>query len=224
LQTEFFSFLNYTGFGPMLLAMLAFLAVHAELEMKMLGTLRALGLRESVYWMSWQIPFIVISLINALLGAMTAKLIDANQVHVYQHVYFGGMFGSLFFLNLALVSASLFLAACCGTSRHAAPWLVMLMFIGAWVPFLVIASTSTMPYSSGVTNNGLSASPTGLFWVNANTVRTANTSQKEVQHAYSDFPSSGSSSFLALTTVAFSRLMDHRRYRIRIMSIMGMIH
>lgn len=151
----------------MLLAILAFLVIHAELEMKMLGTLRALGLRESVYWASWQIPFIFISLVNALLGAMTAKLIDAEQVHVYQHVYFGGMFASLFFLNIALVSASLFLAACCGSSRHGAPWMVMLMFIGVWIPLIVIAGSS-----SAATGYELSASPTGLFWINANTVRT----------------------------------------------------
>jgi hypothetical protein len=152
----------------------------------MLGTLRALGLRESVYWTSWQIPFMFISIINALLGAITATLLD-SQVHVYQNVYFGGMFGSLFFLNIALVSASLFLAACCGTSRHGAPWLVVLMFIGAWIPFIVMISTSRIPYSAASINySGLSDTPSGLFWINANTVRatSANTiPERDLQYS-----------------------------------------
>ena len=150
----------------MLLAILAFLAVHVELEMKMLGTLRALGLRESVYWASWHIPLCCISLINALLGAITAQFLHSN-VHAYASVYFGGVFGTLFFLNIALCSASMFLAALCSTSRHAAPWIVLLMLIGVWIPWIVIAVSSAN--ISGYSQ--LTKTPTGLFWINGNTVR-----------------------------------------------------
>jgi hypothetical protein len=199
-----FHFCKYAAFGPMVLAMLAFLVVHVELEMKMLGSLRALGLRESVYWTSWQIPFMFISLVNALLGALTATLI-ASEVHVYQHLYFGGMFGSLFFLNISLVSASLFLAACCGTSRHGAPWLVVLMFIGVWIPFCVIAASSTIPYSaSSVNTSGLSASPAGLFWINANTVRTRTYPRKDHERN-GHFSCSSHNSFFDFSA---SRLID----------------
>jgi len=153
--------------GPLVTAIAAFLLVHEEISTKMLGVLRGLGLRDSVYWMSWWIPFMIIALFNSLFGAIVAKFIS---VHVFQHVYFGGIFASLFFLHLGMIGTSLFCASFCGTSRKGALWFILAMLVALWVPFIVInAQSSYSSGSSSVTQYGVSYTPTGLFWVNGNT-------------------------------------------------------
>lgn len=153
--------------GPLLTAIAAFLLVHEEMSQKMLGVLRGLGLRESVYWMAWIIQFSVISLVNSLLGGMVAKFIS---IHVFQHVYFTGIFGSLFFLQLAMIATSLFCAALCSTSRKGAPWLILVMLVALWIPYIVLnAQSASISGASSVTRNDYLQTPSGLFWFNANT-------------------------------------------------------
>jgi hypothetical protein len=150
-------------------AIAAFLTVQSEIQSEMLGILRGLGLRDSVYWTSWWIPFLLTSAMNALLGAIAAQVVS---VHAYETVYFGGVFGAIFFLNLALVGASLFVAALCGTSRGStAIWFILVMIIAVWVPVIVQSSEWTIPGQADL--NSLASSsrttPLGLFWLNFNT-------------------------------------------------------
>jgi hypothetical protein len=151
-------------------AIAAFLTVQSEIQSEMLGILRGLGLRDSVYWASWWIPFLLSSAMNALLGAITAQVMS---VHVYETVYFGGVFGAIFFLNLALVGASLFVAALCGTSGGStAIWFILVMIIAVWVPLIVQSSEWTIPDEAGLnflTAGSSRITPLGLFWLNLNT-------------------------------------------------------
>lgn len=143
--------------GPFVQAVCAFLIVQSEIEKKLLGVLRVLGVRESVYWLSWYAPFFLSSLINSLLAAGIAK---ALPVHVFQAVYFGGIFDSLFFLQLALVAASFFLAALCGSLKRLLSFVVAVMILAVFVPALMISLQMFSYNSSG---------PPGLFWMNRNT-------------------------------------------------------
>ena len=153
--------------GPLISAIAAFLVVHEEMTQQMLGVLRGLGLRDSVYWISWWIPFALIAFVNSLLGGLVAKLIS---LHVFQNVYIGGIFGSLFFLQLGMIGTSLFCAALCSSSRKGAPWLILVMFLVLWVPYISInAQSYNVSGASTVTQYGISTTPTGLFWVNLNT-------------------------------------------------------
>jgi hypothetical protein len=150
-------------------AIAAFLTVQSEIQSEMLGILRGLGLRDSVYWASWWIPFLLTSAMNAFLGAITAQVMS---VHVYETVYFGGVFGSIFFLNLALVGASLMVAALCGTSRAStATWFILVMIVAVWVPLIVQSSDWTIPDQAalGFLAGSTKFTPLGLFWVNLNT-------------------------------------------------------
>jgi hypothetical protein len=153
------------GLGAMVLAMFAFVVVNGELTAQLLGVLRALGLRDSVYWLSWYAPFALISFFNAFMGAITAQLLPG---HVYENVFFFGTFASLFFLNLSLIAASFFLAAVCGTSRRLCSNMALLiMIIMAFIPLLVTRATSNFPYPwLGPTFSTL---PSGLFWEYKNT-------------------------------------------------------
>ena len=112
-----------TGLGPLLLAICVFIYMQMEIETKMLGVLRALGVRESVYWVSWWIPFLMISFVNAILGAITAKIIE--NVHVWAATSFGPIFVSLFFLNVALVGGSFLLVAVAGGTRALAALFIL---------------------------------------------------------------------------------------------------
>lgn len=176
-----------SALGPLVQAVCCFLIVHSEFQLRMLGVLRSLGLRESVYWVSWLIPFVVTSFINSLLGGATAALV---QVHVYQNTYFFGIFGSLFFLQIALVSASFFTAALLGPSRGGATWLILLMLIAAWVPTIVAFTTSSSPHAYESVEASFGSSSSGLFWLNQNsTVREYRGSENgTTQYASCDQP------------------------------------
>jgi hypothetical protein len=146
----------FMGLGALCHAMFAFLVVNAEFTGELLGVLRALGLRDSVYWLSWYTAFGITSCINAFLGAFTAKMLPGN---VYENVFFGGIYASLLFLNLSLVAASFVLAAVCGTSRRLCTNFVLLtMILLAFVPFMVSALTS---WRWGF---NFTSAPSGLFW------------------------------------------------------------
>jgi len=159
----------YPALGPMVLGIGAFLVVHAEFQLSLVGVLRGLGLPESVYWMSWLLPFTVISVVNALLAAGTAKLMP---IHAYEHTYFVGIFLSFFFLDLAIVACSLFLAAFCGTTRRLAAWLILLIMVAPWVPYMVETFSSAF-ISSYEMEEGPDLTPVGFFWLNGNTVRSS---------------------------------------------------
>ena len=154
--------------GPMLTAICAFLIVHAELQLHMLGVLRGgLGMRDSVYWASWYVPLAVIAFLNSLLAAITAKTLP---VHVFEATYFGGILASFFFVQLALIGSSLFFAAVSGTARRGAVWLILIMVAALWIPYLIIVIRQPFGVTAyDVTSNRDAPTPTGLFWVNQQT-------------------------------------------------------
>jgi hypothetical protein len=156
--------------GPMFHAVFAFVIVQVEIQTQMLGILRGLGLRDSVFWASWWIPFLITSFLNALGGAITTS---ALSVHAFKNIYFMGIFGSFFFLNIALVGASLFLASFCGTARGGtATWCIVLLLVAQWAPYLtqVIQAYPTTNPEDLLYNTD---SPNGLFWTNRNTTRAS---------------------------------------------------
>ena len=141
--------------GPCFNAVLVFNILHTtEFVNQMLGVQRALGLRESVFWASWYISFAAIAFVNSILGAITAKLMPG--IHAYENIYFGGIFISLWLLQLALTAASCFLAALCGTAKRGPNWLILMMLIAMWIPTLVNSGSSSW-YDGGT-------SPSGSFW------------------------------------------------------------
>jgi len=148
------------GLGAMVLAIFAFVVLNGDLTAQLLGVLRALGLRDSVYWLSWYAPFAGISFFNAFMGAITAQILPG---HVYENVFFFGTFASLFFLNLSLIAASFFLAAICGTSRKLCSNIaILVIIIMAFIPLFVTRASSNMPYP-GVWPT-FTTLPSGLFW------------------------------------------------------------
>jgi hypothetical protein len=154
--------------GPMFHAVFAFVIVQVDIQTQMLGILRGLGLRESVFWASWWIPFLITSFLNALGGAITTS---ALSVHAFENIYFLGIFGSFFFLNIALVGASFFLASFCGTARGgAATWCIVLLLVAQWAPFLTQVYTS---FPAKNPNDLTYDSPNGLFWTNRNTTQAS---------------------------------------------------
>lgn len=154
--------------GALSNATFVFIVVSSEVHAQLLGVLRALGLRDSVFWLSWYAVFAAVSVCNALLGAITAKLLPG---HVYESVYFLGIFASLLFLNLALVSASLFVVALCGTSRQlCANFCILLLILAAFIPLIAQSVSSSLPYPSS--SNYFTPYPTGLFWQFSSTTST----------------------------------------------------
>lgn len=149
--------------GPLLFAIFAFLIVHDELQLQMLGILRGLGLRDSVYWVSWYVPFAVLAFINSVLAAATAKLIP---VHVFEATYYAGIMGAFFFLQLALLGASFFLAAVTGIRKRGAIWWILLMMIPLWIPFFVMNFNFYGLSAYEVSGSSYSTTPHGLFWMN----------------------------------------------------------
>lgn len=148
--------------GPFVFAMGCFLIVHDEIQPTLLGVLRGLGMRDSAFWVGWTVPFAAMALVNGLIGAAAAS---AVPVHVYESTYFGGTFGSFFFLDLALASASLFLAAAAGTRRLASVWVFLVMILAVWVPALLSSTTNGVSGNDGGAYNvGFASAPTGMFW------------------------------------------------------------
>ena len=158
--------------GAVFSGMSVFLMVRSELASKRWGALRSAGLRDSVYWISWFLCFVVCGVINSLLGGIVAVFLP---VHVFQHVSFGVVFGLLLFLNLALVAASFVLAAACGTVQSATLTVVVVigMICAGASPSMAVAfgrgyfsaSDATDTYGFGWGNGG-------SFWAYASTERT----------------------------------------------------
>lgn len=151
--------------GPFVHAVCVFLLVRTEIEAKLVGVLRGLGVRESVYWMGWLVPFTLSSFVNSMLAAIAASFIP---VHVFQTVYFGGIFGSLFFLNLALTCASLFLAALCGENRKVIILMIIAMAGVLFVPWVLLNQSLYYLSVNDLQYQSTDGSP-GLVWAHLNT-------------------------------------------------------
>mmetsp|Transcript_57713 Transcript_57713/g.172210 ORF Transcript_57713/g.172210 Transcript_57713/m.172210 type:complete len:1811 (-) Transcript_57713:232-5664(-) len=151
--------------GPLLSSICVFLIVHGEMTSRMLGVLRSLGLRDSAYWSAWFVPFASAAFVNSLLGAAVAS---GLPVHVFRVTYYGGIFASLFFLQIALIPASFFLAALCGSSREGAPWLILVMLLCPFVPYMCVTIGSPWTYAS---SNVVVESPIGMYWAYQNTTQ-----------------------------------------------------
>lgn len=158
---------RFAAFGPMFHAILVFIIVQVDIQTQMLGILRGAGMRESVFWMSWWVPFTFTSLVNALGGAITAKSI--SSIHAFENIYFMGIFGSFFFLNIALVGASFFLAAVCGTARGGTgTWLIVLLLVAQWSVFLHQLISVQFVDSADLANS-VDTTPQSIFWTNKQT-------------------------------------------------------
>jgi hypothetical protein len=94
------------------------------------------------------------------------------SVHVYEYVYFGSVFGAIFFLNLSLVGASLLVAAICGTSwSSTATRFIIGMIVVVWAPLIVKSVEWTIPDYPQLSSLATSArsTPFELFWLALNT-------------------------------------------------------
>lgn len=152
-------------------SILVLVIMQVDIQTQMLGTLRGAGMRESVFWMSWWVVFTLTSLANSLGAAITAK--SLQSVHAFDNVFFMGIFGSFFFLNIALVGASFFLAAVCGTARGGTgTWLIVLILVAQWSVYLhqVIM---TIGATSAIDIQYSHDTPQSLFWINKQTERVS---------------------------------------------------
>ena len=148
-------------------SILVLVIMQVDIQTQMLGILRGAGMRESVFWASWWVVFLFTSLVNSLGGAITAK--SLSSVHAFDSVYFMGIFGSFFFLNIALVGASFFLAAVCGTARGGTgTWLIVLILVAQWSVYLHQLITALGTDSASELNNSYDT-PNAMFWTNMQT-------------------------------------------------------
>jgi len=141
---------EYMILGGVLHGISAFVVVRSEFKSDLRSMLRTVGLRESVYWVAWYTPFVMISVFSSLLGIMTVKTLPG---HVYEDVFLGGIFLSLFLLNLSSIALSFFLAVVCGSGGRLCGLVgCFVMILLAYIPF---ENTSTS-WSGHVTGE--------LFW------------------------------------------------------------
>ena len=122
----------------------------------------------SVIWTSWFVPFFLIGLVNSLLGTITA--ICLPNIHAFQSASFGSLFGPLFFLNVAFVTASFFLAALCGTSQSntLTVFAVMCILVASFAP--TISISANMSYNNPLYSYGGGSG--GAFWQYTSTSAT----------------------------------------------------
>jgi hypothetical protein len=116
-----------------------------------------------VHWLSWHLPFVLVSFVNAFFGAIAAQTLPA---HAFESIYFGRVFASLFFLQLALAPGSFFVAALCRTAKKAAIWLVLLLLIFLWIPKIVVGVQLHAPSNDTCMR---AMSPVSLLRQNAHT-------------------------------------------------------
>lgn len=133
--------------GPFIFAICAYLIVEEEIQSQMLGQLRALGLRESVYWISWWNIFLLLAFFNSVLGAVAARIIES--VHAFQEIDFGVVFISFFALNFSLIGASFFFAAIGGTMRITSALFILTMVVAVFIPYIILGAKTMVVDSSG---------------------------------------------------------------------------
>ena len=131
--------------GPTFCGISIFLILRDELSSKRWGMLKAAD--TSAKWMSWFSVFVLLSLVNSVLGSITAVALP--DIHVFESVNFGVVFGLLFSLHVGLISASFFLSAICGTVQSIALsiFIITAMIVASAAP--TIATSVTMGYSYG---------------------------------------------------------------------------
>mmetsp|Transcript_2306 Transcript_2306/g.4967 ORF Transcript_2306/g.4967 Transcript_2306/m.4967 type:complete len:1771 (+) Transcript_2306:192-5504(+) len=159
--------------GPTLAGVSVFLILREELQSKRWGTLKAAS--ASAHWLSWLLAFALLGVVNSLGGAVVAAVVP--DVHVFQSTDFGAVFGTLFFLTVALTAASFFLAAICGTCSSTAltVFFVMGMIVASSVPSIVNSASMAYSYEgfSIDTYSHLYGRSGGAFWLYASTGRKA---------------------------------------------------
>ncbi len=149
----------------------AFLILREEFQSKRWGMLKAVN--TSVHWLSWLFAFTVMGILNSLMGAIAATLLpNANAL---ENVNFASVFGTLLFLNVALVAASFFLAALCGTfqSTVLTIFMILAMLILSVTPTIRSANTLFGYVSADLSLDtyGSISSGAGAFWLYASTER-----------------------------------------------------
>mmetsp|Transcript_24881 Transcript_24881/g.56295 ORF Transcript_24881/g.56295 Transcript_24881/m.56295 type:complete len:1783 (-) Transcript_24881:57-5405(-) len=160
--------------GPTFCGISIYLILRDELSSKRWGMLKAAD--TSAKWISWFTVFVLLSLVNSILGSITAVALP--DIHVFESVNFGVIFGLLFFLHVALVSASFFLSAICGTVQSTALsiFIITVMIVASAAPS--IATSIALGY--GKYNANFSTDTGGSFW------RYASTESWEDQYNLSD--------------------------------------
>mmetsp|Transcript_22129 Transcript_22129/g.48128 ORF Transcript_22129/g.48128 Transcript_22129/m.48128 type:complete len:1680 (-) Transcript_22129:165-5204(-) len=158
--------------GPTFSGISAFLIIRDELQSRRWGMLKAAD--SSAQWLSWLFAFLILGIINSLAGGITAAVMP--NIHAMQSVTFGPVFGTLLFLNIALVAASFFLAALCGTlqSTTLTVFLIMGMIVASFAPAIAtVASAGYNNDAGAAANTYYDPSGTGgAFWFYGSTERT----------------------------------------------------
>ncbi len=147
--------------GPMFFSIIAYLILHDEISIHMFNILRQIGVYDSCYWLSWYIPLCTLGLVNSFLATCVAKLLP---IHVYESTYFLGILGSLFFLHIALIGCSMFLATVQGLRKRFVVFFLVIMILAVWMPILTMIVQSAF-YISPQSSSSDIYSPTKLFWV-----------------------------------------------------------
>lgn len=155
------------GLGPTFSGISVFLILRDELQSRRWGTLRAADL--SAHLLSWLFAFGLLGVVNSFAGAIASAVLP--NVHVFQSV--SGLFpvfGTLLFLNLALVAASFLLAALSGTiqSLTLTVFLVIAILVVSSVPAMMPVawvSADASLYAGHLTGGS------GVFWLYGSTER-----------------------------------------------------
>ena len=150
--------------GPLFFSIITYLILHDEISIHMFNILRQIGVYDSCYWLSWYIPLCALGLVNSFLATCVAKLLP---VHVYESTYFMGIVGSLFFLHIALIGCSMFLATVQGLRKRFVVFFLVIMILAVWMPVLTMNVQSSFEINPGAVVSGYSDifSPTKLFWL-----------------------------------------------------------
>lgn len=162
--------IKYIGLGPLFFGIGVFLYMLVEFQTKLVGVLRGLGLRESAFWASWWVPFIIMATLNALFGAVTASILS-SVIHAFESTDFGIIFASFFFLNISLTAASMFVTVIVGTGGNVlSAFFILVMIAVAFVPWIYMGADATS-YSIAGDQVGYFYAPyrTPLFWGNFGT-------------------------------------------------------
>ena len=172
-----------------------FLILRDEFQSKRWGMLKAVN--TTVHWSSWLFAFTVLSVLNSFGGAIIATLLP--NVHALEAVNFASVFGTLLFLNLALVSSSFCLAALCGTyqSTVLTLFVILAVLVFSVTPTIRSASTLFGYVSADLSLNTYDSisSGGGAFWLYASTERG------KIDYSYNYYDPNATATTNANTTV-----------------------
>lgn len=150
--------------GPLFFSIITYLILHDEISIHMFNILRQIGVYDSCYWLSWYIPLCALGFVNSFIATCVAKLLP---IHAYESTYFMGIVGSLFFLHIALIGCSMFLATVQGLRKRFVIFFLVIMILAVWMPVLTMNVQSSFVINSEEAVSGYSDiySPTKLFWL-----------------------------------------------------------